>query len=51
LHADAPVQTNNNGILATKEEVWAVSDVLVAICEENPLQPDNGAFLRCLNFL
>ena len=30
----AAVQTNNNDILATKEEVWAVSDWLVAIYEE-----------------
>ena len=34
LNADAPAETNNNYILATKEEVWAVSDVLVVVCEE-----------------
>ena len=34
LNADAPAETNNNYILATKEEVWAVSDLLVAIYEE-----------------
>ena len=30
----AAVQTNNTDIQATKEEVWAVSDLLVAIYEE-----------------
>ena len=30
----AGVQTNNTDIQATKEEVWAVSDLLVAIYEE-----------------
>jgi len=30
----AAVQTNNTAIQATKEEVWAVSDLLVAIYEE-----------------
>ena len=34
LNADAPAETNHNYILATKEEVWAVSDVLVVVCEE-----------------
>ena len=28
------VQTNNDDIQATKEEVWAVSDLLVAVYEE-----------------
>ena len=30
----AAVQTNNTDILETKEEVWAVSDLLVAVYEE-----------------
>ena len=30
----AAVQTNNNDIQATREEVWAVSDLMVAIYEE-----------------
>ena len=30
----AAVQTNNNDIQATKEEVWAVSDLIVAEYEE-----------------
>ncbi len=30
----AAVQTNNTDIQATKEEVWGVSDLLVAIYEE-----------------
>ena len=30
----AAVRTNNTDIQATKEEVWAVSDLLVAIYEE-----------------
>ena len=30
----ASVQTNNNDIQATREEVWAVSDLMVAIYEE-----------------
>lgn len=30
----AAVQTNNTDIQATKEEVWAVSDLLVAIYED-----------------
>ena len=30
----AAVQTNNNDIQATKEEVWAVSDLIVAVYEE-----------------
>ena len=30
----AAVQTNNTDIQATKEEVWAVSNLLVAIYEE-----------------
>ena len=30
----AAVQTNNTDIQATKEEVWAVSDLLVAMYEE-----------------
>jgi hypothetical protein len=30
----AAVQTNNTDIQATKEEVWALSDLLVAIYEE-----------------
>ena len=30
----AAVQTNNTDILETKEEIWAVSDLLVAIYEE-----------------
>ncbi|MBL6812419.1 MAG: hypothetical protein ISQ66_02720 [Luminiphilus sp.] len=30
----AAVQTNNTDIQATKEEVWVVSDLLVAIYEE-----------------
>ena len=28
------VQTNNDDIQATKEEVWAVSDLIVAVYEE-----------------
>ena len=28
------VQTNNNDIRATREEVWAVSDLIVAVYEE-----------------
>ena len=30
----AAVQTNNNDIQATKEEVWAVSDLIVAVYDE-----------------
>ena len=30
----AAVQTNNNDIQATKEEVWGVSDLIVAVYEE-----------------
>ncbi|MCH1611536.1 MAG: hypothetical protein L7S53_09550 [Luminiphilus sp.] len=30
----AAVQTNNNDIQATKEEVWAVSDLIAAVYEE-----------------
>jgi hypothetical protein len=30
----AAVQTNNNDIQVTREEVWAVSDLMVAIYEE-----------------
>ena len=30
----AAVQTNNNDIQATREEVWAVSDLIVAVYEE-----------------
>ena len=30
----AAVQANNNDIQATKEEVWAVSDLIVAVYEE-----------------
>ena len=30
----AAVQTNNTDIQATKEEVWAVSDLLVAMYED-----------------
>ena len=30
----AAVQTNNNDIQATKEEVWGVSDLIVAVHEE-----------------
>ena len=30
----AAVQTNNNDIQATKEEVWAVCDLIVAVYEE-----------------
>ena len=30
----AAVQTNNTDILETKEEIWAVSDLLVAVYEE-----------------
>ena len=30
----AEVQTNNNDIQATKEEVWAVSDLIVAVYDE-----------------
>ena len=30
----AAVQTNNNDIPATKEEVWAVSDLIVAVYDE-----------------
>ena len=29
----AAVQTNNNDIQATREEVWAVSDLIVAVYE------------------
>ena len=28
------VQTNNDDIQATKEEVWAVSDLIIAVYEE-----------------
>ena len=30
----AAVQTNNDDIQATREEVWAVSDLIVAVYEE-----------------
>ncbi|MBR9796471.1 MAG: hypothetical protein GYB45_10485 [Gammaproteobacteria bacterium] len=30
----AAVQTNNNDIQMTREEVWAVSDLIVAVYEE-----------------
>ena len=30
----AAVQTNNNDIQATKEEVWGVNDLIVAVYEE-----------------
>ena len=30
----AAVQSNNDDIQATKEEVWAVSDLIVAVYEE-----------------
>lgn len=30
----AAVQTNNNDIQATKEEVWALSDLIIAVYEE-----------------
>ena len=30
----AAVQTNNNDIQAKKEEVWAVSDLIVAVCQD-----------------
>ena len=30
----AAVQTNNNDIQATREEVWAVSDLILAVYEE-----------------
>lgn len=30
----AAVQTNNNDIQSTREEVWAVSDLIVAVYEE-----------------
>ena len=30
----AVVQTNNNDIQATREEVWAVSDLIVAVYEQ-----------------
>ena len=30
----AAVQMNNNDIQATREEVWAVSDLIVAVYEE-----------------
>ena len=31
----AVVQTNNSDIQATKEEVWALSDLLIAVYEED----------------
>ena len=31
----AAVQTNNNDIQATKEEVWAVNDLVIAVYEED----------------
>ena len=30
----AAVQTNNNDIQATKEEVWALTDLIIAVYEE-----------------
>ena len=30
----AAVQMNNNDIQSTREEVWAVSDLIVSVCEE-----------------
>ena len=30
----AAIQTNNDDIQATREEVWAVSDLIVAVYEE-----------------
>ena len=34
----AAVQTNNNDIQATKEEVWALSDLIIAAYEEGAAQ-------------
>ena len=33
----AVVQTNNSDIQATKEEVWALSDLLIAVYEEDAI--------------
>lgn len=34
----AAVQTNNNDIQATKEEVWALSDLIIAAYEEGVIE-------------
>ena len=39
----AAVQTNNNDIQATKEEVWALTDLVIAVYEEEAAAEIEGA--------
>lgn len=39
----AAVQTNNNDIQATKEEVWALTDLIIAVYEEEAAAEIEGA--------
>ena len=39
----AAVQTNNSDIQATKEEVWALTDLIIAVYEEEAAAEIEGA--------
>ena len=40
----AAVQMNNNDIQATREEVWAVSDLSLPYTKRKPLPQNNGVY-------